>query len=42
MIVYEFLRWQVRDVMSKAVTIPPGTTLAQAASSSGTASTRFR
>ena len=30
MIVYEFLRWQVRDVMSKAVTIPPGTTLAQA------------
>jgi CBS domain-containing protein len=27
---YEFLDWQVRDVMSKPVTVPPETTLAEA------------
>jgi CBS domain-containing protein len=28
--VYEFLRWEVRDVMSKPVTLPPGASLAEA------------
>jgi CBS domain-containing protein len=28
--VYEFLRWQVRDVMSKPITMPPTTSLGEA------------